>query len=82
MWRAELREDKPRFGLLKLEVAMNTDNDVRRDERRSIDFDFYKRRGERLRREEILKLIGSTRKLLFGWLRQFRPTLRRGLVRP
>ena len=74
-----------RFRFLRqdlLEVAMNTDNDVRRDERRSIDFDFYKRRGERLRREAIHKLTGSTRKLLFGWLRQFRSTLRRGLVRP
>jgi hypothetical protein len=75
-------EDKPRFGLSKLEIAMNTDIDVRRDERGSIDIAFYKRRGERLRRQAILELTGSIRERLFGWLRRRRPASRRGLVRP
>ena len=44
---------------------MNTDNDVRRDERGFIDVAFYKRRGERLRRQVILKLTRSIRELLF-----------------
>jgi len=73
-------EDKPRFGLSKLEIAMNTDIHVRRDERGFIDIPFYKRRGERLRRRAIVKLTDSIRELLFGWLRRRRPASRRGLV--
>jgi len=61
---------------------MNTDIDVRRDERGFIDIAFYKRRAECLRRQAILELTDSMRERLFGWLRRRRPASRRGLARP
>jgi SAM-dependent methyltransferase len=52
-----------------LEIAMNIDIDVRRDDCGSIDIAFYKRRAQCLRRQAILELTRSIRGLLFAWLR-------------
>jgi len=61
---------------------MNTEIDVRRDERGFIDIAFYKRRAERLRRQAIIELTTSVRELLSGWLRRRHPAAQDRLVKP
>lgn len=66
----------------RVDVAMNTEIDARRDERGVVDIAFYKRRAERLRRQAIIELTASARELLYGWLRRRRPAARHRLVKP
>jgi uncharacterized membrane protein YgaE (UPF0421/DUF939 family) len=83
--RRSRAEDKPQFSLSNgrtLDIAMNTEIDVRRDERGFIDIAFYKRRAERLRRQAIIELTASVRELLSGWLRRRRPAAQDRLVKP